>query len=156
MLSLAPKTMRGFSILELMMVSVILAILASMAVLTYMEYTDRAKITEALIHLGQVRSEASVFYQSMGHFPNQLSELGVNAIHTKYIQSVSLHQPSGNQSLQIRAYLDPVRFFRIDAQSNGIMLSSAPSASDGSLQWRCQSTSIQGIKAHILPGHCRP
>lgn len=55
------KDQRGFTLLELLMVVVIIAILASIAVPQYLKTTERARMSEALTNLSSLRQSAIRF-----------------------------------------------------------------------------------------------
>lgn len=55
------KDQRGFTLLELLMVVVIIAILASIAVPQYIKTTERARMSEALTNLSSLRQSAIRF-----------------------------------------------------------------------------------------------
>jgi len=52
------KDQRGFTLLELLMVVVIIAILASLAVPQYIKTTERARMSEAISNLSSLRQSA--------------------------------------------------------------------------------------------------
>ena len=56
------KATDGFSLIELMVVVVIVAILARLVVPSYTNYIQRGNITEAIAGLSQLRLEAERFY----------------------------------------------------------------------------------------------
>ncbi|HEY7386163.1 MAG TPA: type IV pilin protein [Beijerinckiaceae bacterium] len=57
------KQQRGFTIIELLIVIVIVAILAAVALPAYQDYTQRAKLTEAFTGLSDFRVRMEQFYQ---------------------------------------------------------------------------------------------
>lgn len=63
---------RGFTLLELIIVIIILAILASLAVPRFLVQTERARAAEALQHLGVIRGAMDRYWVS-----NSSSYLGV-------------------------------------------------------------------------------
>ena len=59
------KPVRGFSLIELMVVVAIAAILASIAVPTYRDYVMRGKLAEAFTMLASQRVKMEQFYQDL-------------------------------------------------------------------------------------------
>jgi type IV pilus assembly protein PilE len=57
------KAQRGFTLIELMVAVVVLAILASIAYPSYMDYTQRARLAEARSQLMDARAKLEQFYQ---------------------------------------------------------------------------------------------
>ena len=57
------KQPRGFTIIELLIVIVIVSILAAIALPAYTDYTQRAKLTEAFTGLADFRVRMEQFYQ---------------------------------------------------------------------------------------------
>jgi len=61
---------RGFSLLELMIVIVIIAVLAAIAVPIYGNSVKRAKQAEADAALGSIRGQLRIYYAEFGEYPN--------------------------------------------------------------------------------------
>jgi type IV pilus assembly protein PilE len=57
------KTHRGFTLIELMIVVVVVAILASIAIPSYQDYIRRGRITEAVSALSEIRVKMEQFFQ---------------------------------------------------------------------------------------------
>ena len=58
-----PQAQRGFTLIELMIVVVIVAILASIAIPSYQDYIRRGRITEAVSTLSEARVKMEQFFQ---------------------------------------------------------------------------------------------
>ena len=59
----------GFTLIELMVTIVIVAILAGIAVPQYLAYTRRAEVTEMVALADIVKKKASIFYSTTGGWP---------------------------------------------------------------------------------------
>ena len=57
-----PRTRQGFTLIELVIIIVILGILATQAIPTYLSLVDDAKRASAKANLGSLRSSISIFY----------------------------------------------------------------------------------------------
>lgn len=57
------KTQRGFTLVEVMVVVVIVAILSAIAIPSYTDYVRRGKITEAISSLSDMRVKMEQFFQ---------------------------------------------------------------------------------------------
>ncbi|NQT62444.1 MAG: prepilin-type N-terminal cleavage/methylation domain-containing protein [Candidatus Marinimicrobia bacterium] len=68
---------RGFSLLELMVVIVIIGVLAAIAIPIYGNSVEKAKQAEADVALGSIRSQLRIYYAEFGSYPDGL---GVSVI----------------------------------------------------------------------------
>jgi len=69
------KTKKAFTIVELVFVILIIGILSAVMVSRFMATRDDAKIAVALSHVGQLISEITIYYTSMGYFHSDLSKM---------------------------------------------------------------------------------
>ena len=60
---------RGFTLVELLIVTIILAILASIVVPQFAATTDDAKLSALDSNLASIRSAVDLYYQQHGHYP---------------------------------------------------------------------------------------
>ena len=74
-----PTTVRGFTLIELMIVVAIIGILASIAIPSYQDYTIRAQVAEALSLVGELKPSIRDFYKERGVFPANNEQAGVPA-----------------------------------------------------------------------------
>lgn len=144
---MCPMSQKGFSLIEMMIVIVIIGILGSIAIPSYKEYVIRAKvseffsvaepiklaITEALM---SGKSTAAITTESMGingnEYPNSISDISVaNGVITLTGNTNVLSLP-GNKTLRIAL---------------------APSqTAQGLIQWKC--TTAADTQQYV-PAHCR-
>lgn len=86
------RSKRGFTLIELMIVVAIIGVLAAIAIPTYMDYTRRAKVSEALSLLGGIGTALAEFHASNGTFPGANATIGnyttVNS--SKYVENFSI------------------------------------------------------------------
>jgi type IV pilus assembly protein PilE len=69
---------RGFTLMELMVVIIIVAILAAVAVPLYINYVKDARRTEAKGAIAAVISAQQIYYQEFGEYADQLTLLKVD------------------------------------------------------------------------------
>ena len=70
---------RGFTILELLIVVVIVGLLASMAVPVYTDLLDRARVTKAIGDISAIGQNITEFQLTNDRMPATLAELGMSA-----------------------------------------------------------------------------
>jgi type IV pilus assembly protein PilE len=70
-----PKGRKGFTILELMIVGVVLGILAGIAIPVYLTYLKRAKQVEAPVALTEIKRLESMYFAFSGAY-GRLDEIG--------------------------------------------------------------------------------
>ena len=70
------KAKKGFTLIELMIVVAILGILAAIAIPTYMDYTKRAKVSEAVSLLAGMANAIAEYHTSYGSMPGSLDDIG--------------------------------------------------------------------------------
>lgn len=64
------ENQKGFSLVELMIVLVIIGILAAVGVPIYTSNVQKAKMSEADAALGTIRTALRVYYAENGHYPS--------------------------------------------------------------------------------------
>lgn len=70
------RSIRAFSLIELLIVISIAAILAATAVAQYRTYSVRAKISQAMVIFNNIGERSKAYYDANGIFPN-LAQLGL-------------------------------------------------------------------------------
>lgn len=68
----SPKKIRGFTLIEVLIVVAIVGILAAIAVPAYMYTLDRAKRITALSALDAVRTEMEAYFTGKGSYPSSI------------------------------------------------------------------------------------
>jgi len=93
------RVKKGFTLIELMIVVAILGILAAIAIPTYMDYTVRAKVSEAVSLLSGLGNAIAEYHTSRGQMPTSLDDIG-GAKTSKYVTSMTWggNSTSGNNA----------------------------------------------------------
>jgi prepilin-type N-terminal cleavage/methylation domain-containing protein len=69
------RDVRGFTLVEVLVVVVILAILAAIAVPIYLRYVESARAGEAQEAIGSIWAAAKVFHAENGRWPTSTSQM---------------------------------------------------------------------------------
>jgi type IV pilus assembly protein PilA len=142
----------GFTLIELMIVIAIVAILVTLAVPAYQDYTIRAKVTECIAATAPPKIQITEYYQTVGVWPSNANQAGIN---------VALSRTSG---LCEMFFYNPGRgdyAIRVDTAAVGASASfnilpiMSPTESTGAVKWLCTRgiTSVAALK--YLPSSCR-
>lgn len=69
------KNEKGFTLIEMLIVVVIVAILAAISVPIYVEYVKTARASDAKTTINAIWQAAQVYYQDKGEWPNTVEDL---------------------------------------------------------------------------------
>jgi type IV pilus assembly protein PilA len=137
--------MRGFTLIELMIVIAIIGILAAIAIPAYQDYVVRSQVTEGLSLSSGAKDAIWEFMSNKGTWPTNNSSAGLAAntsITGNYVTQVDVTGgvvtiTYGNKANQ--------------AITNKTLLLS-PTTKAGSIPWTCKSTTLPD---KYLPTNCR-
>jgi type IV pilus assembly protein PilA len=134
---------KGFTLIELMIVLAILSIIVGVAVPAYQDFTVRAKVAEGMNVATTAKNAVVETLHSLGNIPNQTST-GFQFFGTKYVQSVTIASGTGVIEITTRdtgAPVNPV-----------LQLTPDLTNTRASLRWSC--TLSAGETRHV-PSECR-
>jgi type IV pilus assembly protein PilE len=87
------KSKKGFTLLELLMVVIIIAILASIALPAYLKATEKSRSTEALQILGQIRSSE-----------NRYKAMSAAGVYTANVDDLDVYDSTAKGVVQTRSW----------------------------------------------------
>ena len=109
----------GFTLLELMIVVVVIAILAAIAVPSYSEYTIRSRLTEAYSGLASAQSSAEQFWSNNRTYVGFNSAAGFPAATSNFTYNLSNQTASTYTITAAAVATSPVKGFAFTIDQNG-------------------------------------
>lgn len=136
--------MKGFTLIELMIVVAIIGILAAIALPAYQDYANRGKVSEIVVAGDACKTAVSESFASTSTLPADTATAGCVADATKYVASLSV--AAGVITITARG--------TGNASIDGSVLTLTPTpATNNTLVWDCKTNST--IPAKYLPANCR-
>ena len=138
------KKLRGFTLIELMIVVAIIGLLAAIAVPSYQDYTTRAQVSEAFSLNAAFKQGLAEFYSDRGEWPTSLTNIGTTTS-GKYVGSIEVN--SGGANVTVTATMNSAGVSSSVADSTFLLIST-----DGGMQWTCTGGNIL---AKYRPSSCK-
>ncbi|MDD3448480.1 MAG: pilin [Gammaproteobacteria bacterium] len=136
---------QGFTIIELMMVVAIVSILAIIAIPAYIEYTSRARISEALVFADETRTTVSDYFFFHGQvWPGNNAEAGLGPRASYARKFISGIEVKANGVIWVELSFSPL---------TGESVIFSPDYDGHRIAWGCSGSA--GIPTRFLPASCR-
>ena len=149
------KRQSGFTIIEIMIVTVIIGVLAVIAIRSMNSYAARAKVSEAMAALTNCRTLVTEIYLTGDYIPDA-NEWGCESADTsKYISAITTTS-AGIIQVDLRGMgdlrLDTHRITMAPLDPSGNLMSTLGRVG----RWRCGAAGDgTDVSAEFLPGTCR-
>src|SRR5262245_53161509 len=89
------RKIKGFTLIELMIVIAILGVLMAIAIPAYQDYLSRARASEGILAGAPIKMGVAEFEISNAHWPINMTSAGYTFATTTYVLSVSLAATGG-------------------------------------------------------------
>jgi prepilin-type N-terminal cleavage/methylation domain-containing protein len=157
---------QGFTLIEVMVVVAIIGILAAIAFPSYRTYVIKAQVSEALLEIGKVKTDLSVFYSLNGRFPVNATERepfeiqpGDNhsSIRRLALNGVgACNANAGCAGTRIEVMLQRSVYNGVGGDANSQLRLEGRGGPDGAVtQWLCGPRDVQPVRMEWLPSTCR-
>ena len=135
----------GFTLIELMIVTAIIGILASIAVPAYQTYVARAQFTEVFSLLNGYKNEMHEFYSEGGSCAGAQQYISQNLIESQFVDQVTVATVGSDCALVFQ--------FKTTQVAAGLQGKHVSFAMQGtSYSWECESVDIS---QRYLPATCQ-
>jgi len=128
------KSLRGFTLIELMIVVAIIGLLAAVAIPSYQDYTTRSQVSEAFSLTAAFKQGLTEYYSDRGTWPTSLTNIGTTTS-GKYVGSITLD--SGGTNVTVTATMNSAGVSSNVTNSTFLLVTT-----DGGLHWTCDGGDI--------------
>lgn len=143
----------GYTLIELMIIIVVIALLVALAVPAYKNYTVRSKITECINGASVAKLHISEYRQIMGPWPPSLTDAGLPPAVSGVSQFCSgfVGYASGDGSFRVDIDEAAIGVFSGIVEPV-LMPNQLP---NGIVDWNCGTGNTSSANVRLLPASCR-
>lgn len=155
---------KGFTLIEVMVTVVIVAVLVAIALPMYQNYRVRAVVSEALVFAEEQRIRVEEYYESTSQMPQDAAQAGITQYPGIHLISQVRWNPGvvGQPSIdkakvgQLSIVMD-LRDYGYDGEYIFTLVLVAEAKSGGQLHWRCTNAwpNAPRVEDKHLPHSCR-
>lgn len=145
------NNVKGFTLIELMIVVAIVGILAALAIPAYQDYMVRARVSEAVAHAAPAKTAVAETYSANGAFPATNTAAGLQAAAnyaSDYVATVTV-----GASGVIAIVLATDTALAGASAATITMTPTAPANTGGAVTWVC--TVSAATASPYMPANCR-
>ena len=141
---------QGFTLIELMIVIAIIALLASLGLPMYQDYTLRAKLTEVILAATPAKAAVTEAAQVGSAMPSNLS---LDAQSSDLVEAVSYAIDAANSTVGVITVRIKSSQPRIGGKT--VQLKASLNTSTGQISWACGPGASDGVDLKYLPASCK-
>lgn len=145
------RSLKGFTLIELMIAIAIIAILVAIAVPAYNDYTIRAKITECINGSAVAKVAISEYQQTLGAWPGSFEEAGLAVAGISHYCTVLTDYEPATGSFTIGINRAAIDAFLGEVSPDMVPIQRA----SNSIDWDCTRGSTPEENLRYLPSTCR-
>ena len=138
----------GFTLIELMITLSTIVVLATLAITSYSNYSQRASVSTGLVLTSAIKLSVHEYFMKNNRFPESNGEAGLHPpehYSDAHVRSVSINTTPLPGTISI-AYKGA------GAISEGDTLLLVPTETSSGIRWKCTSFTLLG---NLLPANCR-
>lgn len=138
---------KGFTLIEVMIVVVIIGILSMIGMTNYQEYVIRSQIAEGMTLAASPKTKIVEYYELKGKLPTDNDEVSYNGSSGKYVKEVNIN----NGVITALFSHTPPQYAHLKIDGVGLELKPDTNINTGSILWSCHLTSSE----KYLPTSCK-
>lgn len=139
---------KGFSLIELMIVVAIIGVLAAVAIPAYSDYTNKARVANALTTISNAKLQVSEYYNTNGSFPSTATaSFTMPTTTTSIVSQVAATATAGEIEITFAS--------TAGSDLSGGKMVVAASELGGVITWKCSSPATGGIPNTLIPATCK-
>lgn len=148
------NSLRGFTLIELMITIAVLAILVALAIPAYSDYSIRSKIAECINGASVAKVGISEYRQSLGPWPPTLEDAGLNVSGiSRFCTAITNYQAlTGSFTIDVN---ESAVDASLAVDSIAPVLTPDEDPSSYMIVWTCSKGATSAENVKYLPSTCR-